>query len=173
MASSCASVRLRLTGHSACAPECEAISGARSSLATSQNPASLRWLRSTAMPSSAQARTSALPARVSPGPWSPVDGNANGTPWPNALWRLWTGPSERSPASYQNASVSRSGSIASAPSTCATAAITPSSRAASRSAAARTIRRWPSRSSRSIRANVRVACATATCSPTGAETSMK
>ena len=92
-------MRLRLEGASACAPECEAISGAASMRATSQKPASLRCERSTATPSSAQRRTSAAPSGVSPGPVSGEEGNANGTPCANAFGRLQTGPSERSPRS--------------------------------------------------------------------------
>ena len=139
IASSWASVRLRLAGHSAWAPECEAISGASSSRATSQKPASLRWLRSTAMPSSAQRRTSPEPACVSPGPVSGELGWANGTPWANAFGRLQTGPSERRPAACSSSSACSSGSIASAPSMWATAASVPAARAASRSPGARAI----------------------------------
>ncbi len=50
----------------------------------------------------------------------------NGTPWPNALDRLHTGPSDRNPASYQSSSASSPGSIASAPSRCRTATGGPS-----------------------------------------------
>ena len=97
IASSCASVRLRVDAHRAWTPECEAISGAPSSRATSQKPASLRWLRSTAMPSSAQRRTSRRPAAVRPGPVSGEAGNMNGTPWANAFGRLHTGPASAGP----------------------------------------------------------------------------
>src|SRR3954447_6293677 len=167
MASSWASVRLRLEGASAWTPECEAISGPSSWRATSQKPASLRWLRSTAMPSSAQRRTSAVPAGVRPGPVSGEDGNANGTPWAKAFGRLHTGPSERRPAACQKSSASRPGSIASAPSRCMTAARTPASRAASRSPGARASRRCPSRSSASSRPAARVASGAATSWPIG------
>src|SRR6201999_3685845 len=74
------------------------------------------------IPSSPQRATSSRPASVSPAPVSGLDGARNGTPSPNQFGRLQTGPSERSPASYQNGSASSSGSIASAPSTCRTAA---------------------------------------------------
>ena len=95
-----------------------------------------------------------MPASVRPGPVSGVAGKRNGTPCPNALARLQTGPSERSPAAYQTSSASRSVSIASAPSMWK---ITPSAspaRQASRSAVSRTSRIAPShaRSSRCRRA---------------------
>ena len=145
IASSCSSVRLRADGASAWQPECDAISGPASSRATSQNPASFMWLRSTAMPSCAQRRTSAAPAGVRPGPVSGDDGNANGTPCANAFGRLQTGPSDRRPAACQRSSASRSGSIASAPSRCSTAASTPSASAPSRSPAVRAITHVPAR----------------------------
>src|SRR6478672_2370868 len=171
IASSCASVRLRVEAHRAWMPECEAMSGAPSSRATSQKPASLRWLRSTAMPSSAQRRTSRRPAAVRPGPVSGDAGNMNGTPWANALGRLQTGPSERRPAAYQSSRAWSAGSIASAPSWCMTAASTPSSRAASRSAIVRTIRRWPSRSRPSRRPAACDVVAAAISGPIGAASS--
>ena len=74
-----------------------------------------------------QARTSSLPRSVRPGPVSGEDGQRNGTPWPKTFGRLHTGPSERRPAWCSTSSASNSGSIASAPSMCRTAASTPSS----------------------------------------------
>ena len=120
------------------------------------------------MPIEAQRRTSASPAAVSPGPVSGEEGKANGTPWANAFGRLHTGPSERSPAAYQRSSASRPGSIASAPSTWATAARTPASRAASRSPGARAIRTCPSRSSPIRRPSVRATFAAASSWEIGA-----
>ena len=61
-------------------PEWLATSGPGSARATSQKPFSLRWLRSTMIPSSAQRATSAWPAGVRPGPVSGVPGKMNGTP---------------------------------------------------------------------------------------------
>ena len=49
-------------------------------------------------------------------PVSGEEGQRNGTPCPNALGRLQTGPRERSPASYNTSRSSKFGSIASAPS---------------------------------------------------------
>ena len=57
-----------------------------------------------------------LPRSVRPGPVSGEEGQRNGTPCPNALGRLQTGPRERSPASYNTSKNSKFGSIASAPS---------------------------------------------------------
>ena len=88
--------------------------------ATSQNPRSLRCARSTRIPSSSQARTSARPASVSPGPVSGVEGRER-TPWPNAFGRLQVMPSERSPNACSAGSSSSSASTASAPSMCMTA----------------------------------------------------
>ena len=48
--------------------------------------------------SSLQRRTNRLPASVSPGPVSGVDGNAIGTPCAKMVGRLHTMPSERKPA---------------------------------------------------------------------------
>src|SRR4051812_8872283 len=109
MASSWGSVRLRVEAHSACTPECEAMSGASSRRATSQNPASLRWLRSTATPSSAQRRTRRRPAAVSPGPVSGEAGKGNGTPGADAFGRLHTGPNDRSPPPDPSPSAPRAG----------------------------------------------------------------
>ena len=67
IASSCASVRLRVLAAMACTPEWLATSGPRSARATSQNPFSLRWLRSTRIPSSAQRRTRRLALGGEPG----------------------------------------------------------------------------------------------------------
>ena len=103
--------------HSACAAEWLATSGPGSIAATSQKPASFRWLRSTRIPSSrAPAHERDARRRCRPGPVSGEDGKTNGTPCPNAFERLHTGPSERRPAPYQNSSASSPGSIASAPS---------------------------------------------------------
>ena len=126
IAASCASVRLRVDGQSACAFECVATSGASETRATSQKPASFRCERSTSMPRPLHARTSATPASVSPGPVSGDAGNRNGTPSPNAFGRDQTGPSERRPRSYQSSRFERSGAIASAPSRCTIAATDPS-----------------------------------------------
>ena len=129
-ARSCSSVRLRGDGHSAWAPECEATSGAPLRPATSQNPRSFRWERSTTMPSSPHASTSARPAAVRPGPWSGEPGKSNGTPVANAFGRLQTRPRERSPAAWSTASASSAGSIGSAPSRWSTAASPGPSRSA-------------------------------------------
>ena len=109
-------------GHSAWAAEWLATIGPAPILATSQNPASLRWLTSTITPSSPQRATSRRPASVSPGPVSGDDGEMKGTPCANAFGRLHTGPSDRRPAPYQRSSASRPGSMASAPSRWSTAA---------------------------------------------------
>ena len=96
----------------------------------------------------------------------------NGTPWANAFGRLQTGPSERSPASYQSSSASSPGSIASAPSRWSTATGGPAvvvpqrDRDRRRAAASRTA---PARSSASSRPAAAVASAAATgCSTGGA-----
>ena len=89
-------------GAKACALEWLATSGASLKAATSQNPASLRWLRSIMIRSSLQARTSALPASVRPGPVSGELGKRNGTPCPNALGRLQTGPQGTQPRRVQD-----------------------------------------------------------------------
>ena len=120
-ASSCASVRLRAEGTSAWAHACVTTSGWSVTSATSQNPRSLRWARSTRIPSALQARTSARPASVSPGPMSGEAGAANGTPCPNAFGRLHVMPSERSPRACSAGRFPSPGSIASAPSMCMTA----------------------------------------------------
>jgi hypothetical protein len=136
IASICASVRWRVPAHGAWAPECDAISGA-ASMRASQKPAPLMWLRSTAMPSWAQRRTSAAPASVSPDPLPGDAGTQNGTPWANAFWRLQTGPSERRPARCQRSSASSRRRSPRRPRGASPAASTPSRRAASRSRAAR------------------------------------
>ena len=97
-ASSCASVRLRVDGQSACAFECVATSGAVERRATSQKPRSLRCERSTSSPSRLQRRTSRSPAAVRPGPVSGEPGKRNGTPSAKAFGRLQTSPIERRPA---------------------------------------------------------------------------
>ena len=71
---------------------------------------------------SPQARTSARPASVRPGPWSGEPGKPNGTPVANALRRFHTSPSERRPAACRTSSSSRPVPIGSAPSRCSTAA---------------------------------------------------
>ena len=129
-------IRFRDVGHSACTPECEATIGPTSIRATSQKPASFRWLTSIRIPSSAQRRTSARPASVSPGPVSGEDGEMNGTPWANAFERLHTGPIERSPAAVPQVERLEPGSIASAPSRWSTAAGGPSSSRNARSRSA-------------------------------------
>ena len=146
IARSWSSVRLRGEAHSTCAPECEATSGAALSSATSQKPRSLRCETSMTIPSSPQARTSARPASVRPGPWSGEPGKPNGTPVANALRRLHTSPSERRPAACRTSSSSRPVPIGSAPSRCSTAA----SPSPSRSSTRRAIRSRPPEA-RSIR----------------------
>ena len=71
-------------------------------LATSQNPASFRWERSTRMPSRLQARTRSRPAAVRPAPVSGDDGKRNGTPSAKAFGRDQTSPIERRPRSYHS-----------------------------------------------------------------------
>ena len=70
IASSWRSVRLREDAQSACAAECEATIGPTAARSTSQKPASLRWLRSTRMPSSAQRRIRASPGAAEP--WAEI-----------------------------------------------------------------------------------------------------
>ena len=99
----------------------------RPSRATSQKPASLRWLRSTAMPSSAQRRTSRRPAvgqaRAGVGRGGEGERDAVGErvrPAPD-------GPERAQARRRTRARAPRGpGSIASAPSWCMTAASTPS-----------------------------------------------
>jgi hypothetical protein len=74
---------------------------ARRTDATSQNPASFRWLRSIMIFSALHSRTKALPRSVRPGPVSPVEGKRNGTPWPKMVGRLQTGPTERRPIAWK------------------------------------------------------------------------
>ena len=112
-ASSWRSVRLRSCGVSAAAHAWVTTSGRSAIAATSQKLRSLRCERSTRMPSSSHARTSARPASVRP----PSEVDAVGErvrPAPR-------GPSERSPSACSAGSSSRPGSIASAPSMCMTA----------------------------------------------------
>ena len=124
IASSCASVRLRELARDA--------RGRRSGWPPAARPRPAPRPRSRLLVEVAEvdhdpqlgaaARPARGPAAVSPGPVSGLDGKMKGTPWPNALERLHTGPSDRSPAAYQCSSASSSGSIASAPSMCSTAA---------------------------------------------------
>ena len=74
MASSCRSVRLRADAQRRWTFEWVATSGASVSAATSQNPFSFRCDRSSRMRRALQARTSARPASVRPGPVSGGDG---------------------------------------------------------------------------------------------------
>ena len=134
-ASSWASVRLRGWSTSDAAHAWVTTSGRCVISATSQNPRSLRCARSTRMPSSSQARTSARPASVSP--------RSSPTPWPNAFGRLQVIPIERSPSACSAGSSSSSASTASAPSMCMTATTSPPS---SRSSGSRAIRSAPARS---------------------------
>ena len=73
------------------------------------------------------------------------EGKTNGTPWPKALARLQTGPSERRPAAYHSSSDSSPGSIASAPSRWRTATGGPSSSSGGVEVGDRAARRrmWP------------------------------
>ena len=142
------SVRLREEAQRAWAFEWVATMGALLWRATSQKPFSLRWETSTMIFSSLQRRTSALPASVRPGPVSGEEGKRNGTPWPKALGRLQTRPSDRSPALCSTSSDLRSVSIASAPSIWKIAATCPAATAARRSATLRqTLKRPPEASS--------------------------
>ena len=118
-ASSCRSVRLRSCGVSAAAHAWVTTSGRSAIAATSQKLRSFRCERSTRMPSSSHARTSARPASVRP--------PSEVTPWANAFGRLHVGPTERSPSAWSAGSSSRPGSIASAPSMCMTASTGPPS----------------------------------------------
>ena len=117
--------------------------------------------------SSLQALISALPASVRPGPVSGGLGKRNGTPWPKMLGRLQTGPSERRPAAYSTSSASSSGSIASAPSMCSTAARVPSARQRRMSAALRQTATAPPdcRASRSSLAAIATVTASARSRP--------
>src|SRR5580692_4145712 len=102
-------MRFRECGLKACALECVATRGALLIAATSQKPRSLRCERSIKIPKRLQAPISSLPRSVRPGPVSGDEGQRNGTPCPNALGRLQTGPRERSPASYNTSKNSKFG----------------------------------------------------------------
>ena len=124
-------------------------SAGRRASRTSQNPASLRWLRSTAMPSSAQRSHERAPASVRPGP---VSGERRELERHAVRERVGAAPDDADRAQagrVPDSSASRPVSIASAPSKWKTTPSASPARQASRSATSRTSRTCPPQASSS------------------------